>query len=187
MEEIEIWKDIPGYEGLYQVGSLGNIKSLNYNKTGRAHLLKYNITKTGYAIVHLHRAGRENPLLVSRLVCAAFHENPNNYPCVNHKDENRLNNRADNLEWCTYSYNTSYGSRCKRMLETRKKNCGEKAEKPVIQLSISGELVASFCSIAEACRKTGANHRKISACCHGYRKKHFGFRWAFGEENIEEG
>lgn len=185
MEEIENWVDISGYEGLYQVGDLGNVRSLNYNKTGEIKILRPNLTKFGYLLIHLSRGGIARALSLSRVVCAAFHENPDNLPCVNHIDENKLNNRADNLEWCTYSYNTLYGTHCKRMLETRKKKHGEKAEKPVIQLSADGKEIAKFKSISEAAKQTGADHRKISACCHGYRKTHLEYKWAFDEETKE--
>lgn len=181
IEEIEIWVDIPEYIGLYQVSSLGNIRSLNYNKTGKIKLLKFNRTKAGYALVRLYKAGKQKPALVSRLVCAAFHDNPDNFPCVNHKDENKLNNRADNLEWCTYRDNVLYGTHGKRMIETRNRKHGPKAEKPVIQLSLDGQVIEKFCSIQEAGRETGTDRRKISACCNGQRKSHGGYRWTFQE------
>lgn len=181
MEDIEIWEDIPGYEGRYQVGCFGNVRSLNYNKTGKPKFLKYNVTKTGYAIVRLCKNGKQRAVLVSRLVCAAFHQNNVGLPCVNHIDENKLNNRADNLEWCTYSQNTLHGTHGKRMIDTRNKKRGPKAEMPVVQISPSGELVASFRSISDAAKNTGADRRKISLCCHGKRNYHFGYKWAFSD------
>lgn len=101
---MEIWKDIKGYEGLYQVSNLGNVKSLKTNKN-----LYY--SKSGkYYRVGLFK-GKRKMYSIHRLVAEAFILNPNNYPCVNHKDCNTFNNEINNLEWCTYKQNNNYGSR----------------------------------------------------------------------------
>jgi len=98
----EIWKDIKGYEKLYQVSNLGNIKSL---KTGKN--LYYSKSKR-YLRVGLFKDKKRKGFSIHRLVAEAFIPNPNNYPCVNHKDCNGNNNRVDNLEWCTYKQNNDY-------------------------------------------------------------------------------
>lgn len=105
----EIWKDIKGFEGIYQISNLGNVKSYDKHiKNGNGYAvrkgkqLKPNLTKGGYYSVHLYIGQRKRePKLIHRLVAEQFLPNPNNYPQVNHKDENKLNNRVDNLEWCT--------------------------------------------------------------------------------------
>lgn len=106
--EREIWKDIKGYEGLYQVSNLGNVKSLCYRNQKKAKNLTPQITNRGYIAVMLSKKKTMKLFLVHRLVAMAFVDNPNNYPIVNHKDENPLNNHMDNLEWCTYSHNRIY-------------------------------------------------------------------------------
>ena len=115
----EIWKDIKGYEGLYQVSNLGNVKSLS-RVSIQGHILPTKILKfgynlQGYKIVGLHRDGSSKTRTVHRLVAEAFIPNSNNYPCINHIDENKQNNRVDNLEWCTYEYNNNYGTSTDRM------------------------------------------------------------------------
>lgn len=105
---MEIWKDIAGYEGLYQVSNLGNVLSLNYLGHGKKQLLKQTMTTNGYKKVILWKNGVGKNYRVNRLVAAAFIPNPDNLPIVNHKDWNRLNNCADNLEWCTVKYNSNY-------------------------------------------------------------------------------
>lgn len=116
----EIWKDIPGYEGLYQVSNLGDIKVLDRivncgiknNKTviRKSKLLKQRINQ-GYYEVALSKNGKKRFLKVHRLIAITFLPNLNNLPSVNHKDENKLNNCIDNLEWCTIKYNCNYGTR----------------------------------------------------------------------------
>lgn len=122
----EVWKDVVGYEGLYQVSSLGNIKILgkqvvDCGKGGtvrkryfKSRLMRLQVNAQGYYTVSLTKDRRQHNKLVSRLVAEAFIPNPNNLPCVNHKDENPKNNSVSNLEWCTRAYNNSYGTICQR-------------------------------------------------------------------------
>lgn len=105
---MEIWKDIEGFEGKYQVSNLGNVRSLRFRNQNFSKDLTQKINNKGYKVVNLTDNSKNKPALVHRLVAMAFVDNPNNYPIVNHKDENPQNNHADNLEWCTYSYNTIY-------------------------------------------------------------------------------
>lgn len=116
---IEIWKDILGYEGLYQVSNLGNVRSLNYRRSGKTKLLKQG-TDNGYKRVELSKNGKKKKYWVHRLVAIAFISNPNNYKEVNHKDEDKSNNNVNNLEWCTREYNNNYGTRNKRTSESHK-------------------------------------------------------------------
>lgn len=100
----EIWKDIEGYEGLYQISNLGKIKSLTKN----CILKPSNCRK--YKGVNLYKNGITKTKSIHRLVAIAFIPNPNNYPCVNHIDCNKENNNADNLEWCTYKQNNNHNN-----------------------------------------------------------------------------
>ena len=115
--EKEEWRDVIGYEGLYQVSNLGRVKSLpKYsNSKGYPELRKEKILKpyiTGkYRNYCTVRFIDKKAYKVHRLVALAFIPNPNNYPIVNHKDENAANNRADNLEWCTNAYNVKYSAK----------------------------------------------------------------------------
>lgn len=113
----EIWKDIEGYEGKYEVSNLGNVRSLNYRGTGGIKLLKQGTTR-GYKLTCLYKNGKGKQYWVHRLVAIAFIPNPNNLPVVNHKDENPSNNNVNNLEWCTQEYNINYGTARKRASES---------------------------------------------------------------------
>ena len=125
----EIWKDIQGYEEMYQVSSHGRVRSLDriVERKGRGTLfikgriLTQSDDTHGYMKVNLTKHDKKRTFKVHRLVAIHFLDNPNNLPCVNHKDENKLNNNVDNLEWCTKAYNNSYGTKAKRQSETRKK------------------------------------------------------------------
>ena len=123
--KIEIWKDIIGYEGYYQISNLGNVKSLNrivknkngYRNTGE-RLLKIYLPKDSqhYPFVILCKNGKTENKLIHRLVATAFvtNDDPIHKTQVNHIDENKMNNSSDNLEWCTPKYNAEYGTRIER-------------------------------------------------------------------------
>ena len=122
----EIWRDIKGYEGLYQVSNLGRVKSLERYVKGKDGLrlvkeiiMSISVCRTnGYFKVILHKDGKQKRYQVHRLVAEAFIPNPDNLPIVNHKDENKINNCVWNLEWCTYSYNLTYGNRLLKFRNT---------------------------------------------------------------------
>ena len=119
---IEEWRDIEGYEGLYQVSNLGRVKSLarvvirsdGKPNTVNEKILKYGMNR-GYCAVVLCKDGKKKMYKVHRLVAMAFLRNPHNLPEVNHKDEDKKNNCVDNLEWCTSLYNINYGSHNERV------------------------------------------------------------------------
>ena len=127
--ENEVWKDIEGYEGIYQVSSLGRVRSLDrvYTmKNGRPYsrkgiLMQLREEKHGYIEVKLCLQYKKKNHKVHRLVAQAFIENPHNLPFINHKDENKQNNRVENLEWCTPLYNSNYGM-CKTKISASHKN-----------------------------------------------------------------
>lgn len=110
----ELWKDIEGYPG-YQVSNLGRVRSNNYGRIN--YVLKLRVDKDGYYRVMIKKDKKDKLFGVHRLVALTFISNPNNYPCVNHKDENKQNNCVDNLEWCTVQYNDTYGTARQRAAE----------------------------------------------------------------------
>ena len=116
----EIWKDIEGYEGLYQVSNLGIVKSLprQYkNRKCNERIKSPSLAGKGYYRVSLCKNGIIKYYYIHQLVAKTFIPNPNNYKLVNHKDENKLNNCVDNLEWCDYKYNLNYNNgKIKRLL-----------------------------------------------------------------------
>lgn len=123
--EQEIWKDIPGYEGLYQVSNLGRVKAPP-KCVGRGkkylvgeRMLSLKPTRRGYVRVHLDKDGDRKFFSVHRLVAMVFIDNPLGLPCVNHKNEIKDDNRVDNLEWCTEEYNSNFGSRNLRISESK--------------------------------------------------------------------
>ena len=163
---IEVFRDIPGYEGLYQVSNLGNVKSLgngdNKNNVGKERMLKLQKDKDGYLTVFLSIHNYKRLHKVHRLVALAFLPNPNNYPQINHKDKNKSNNNVDNLEWCTAQYNVDYS-----------------VSKPVNQYSLDGIYIATYKSIKEASRTTGTDQTGIVQCCKGKLKTSGGFIWKY--------
>lgn len=163
---MEVWKDIPGFEN-YQISNYGNVKSLNYGRTGKTKLLKPTISGKGYLLVRLSKSGKPNALLVHRLVAMAFIQNLNNRKQINHKDENKFNNNANNWEWCDNQYNNTYNGK------------HNKIAKAVIQRSKAGNEIARYKSIREAERKTGIKNITISRGCKGVYKTAGGYVWEY--------
>lgn len=164
---MEIWHDIIGFEGLYQVSNLGRVKSLYF---GKERLLSAGKDKLGYLHVVLCKDGK-NICYIHRLVAEAFIPNPNGYTEVNHKDEIKSNNVATNLEWCNRKYNINHGTRNDRVSKA--------LSKPVYQYTMDGSLVGSYPSICEATRKTGYNGGNISLCCNGRIHHAYGYLWSY--------
>lgn len=166
---MEEWRDIKGYEGYYQISNIGRIKSLMYRglKRKTPKIIKWRVASNGYAQVILSVNNIQRRYSVHRLVALHFIPNLDNKPCINHKDENPLNNNMENLEWCTYSYNTNYGNCIEKI---RKGNIGKVGSYPVIQQSLTGDFIAEYSSIGEASRATGISYTMINDCCRGFKK-----------------
>jgi len=186
MEDVkeEIWKDIKGYEGLYQVSNIGRVKSLDrtfINKIGhkqhtKERIMKLGTDKDGYLQVSLcDSSGKVKRFYVHRLVCEAFHENPKNKPCVNHIDEDKTNNIASNLEWCTYEENNNHGTHNARAAKTK--------SKPVGQYTPKSELIKVWQSAVEVQRQLGFDNTFISKVALGKQKTAYGYVWKFVEED----
>lgn len=176
----EIWKDITGYEGMYQVSNFGQVKSLdrvdaeNHFRAGQIMKQKY---LRGYARVGLRNGKRQKEYQVHRLVAIAFIPNPNNLPQVNHKDCNPRNNHVENLEWCDAQYNLRYGDRGKKVSKalTGRKNYW--SFKPVLCYSKDGRLICRYESIAAASKALNIFGTLISACCKGKQHTAGGYKW----------
>lgn len=163
----EIWKDITGFVGLYKVSSLGNVQSLNYNRTGNIKQLKPVPNKKGYLQVLLCNGKIRRRVFVHRIVAIEFIPNDKQLSEVNHINEIKTDNRAINLEWCDTLYNNNYGTRNKRL------------SKAINQLTLSGELINTFEGIREAERITGIKNQSISQCCKGKYKTAGGYIWEY--------
>lgn len=162
----EIWKDIPEYEGLYQISNLCRIRSLyNYKRNGTNILVPK--VKHNYYQIGLRKNGIRKWHQVHRLLAKAFIPNPNNYPVVNHINEDKLDNRIENLEWCSVSYNNCYGTRLQRVKE--------KVGKPVIQYDLEGNFINKYPSLMDTSRTLKISASNISLCCKGKYKQAGGF------------
>lgn len=174
----EIWRDIPNFEGHYQVSNLGRIKSL-YFRNRMATIYKEKILKPlnskGYLRVRLHECKAKNLYSIHRLAAQAFIPNPENKPCVNHKDGNKTNNCVDNLEWCTYSENElhSHNVLGKEPINKKKVN----------QYDLKDNFIKQYESLAEAGKSINKKYSLISTCCSGKVKTAYGYKWKFAKES----
>ena len=168
---MEIYVDIKGYEGLYQVSNKGNVKSLISNKGTKREKILNPIIGRGYNRVRLFKNKQNRLYSVHRLVAEAFLPNPNNYPCVNHKDECKTNNNVENLEWCTHKYNSNYGTSIQRQIEIKNKKTYQYDKQYV--------LLAVYDSVKQASDETNIDHRFIASCCRGEHKTCKGFIFSY--------
>ena len=162
----EVWRPFNNYE----VSTTGIVRN---PRTGR--ILKPGKDTSGYMQVVLFINGSSKNYKVHRIVAEVFIPNPNNYPEVNHKDENKLNNRVDNLEWCPREYNVNYGTRNEKV---SKSMTNGKLSKTVYQYTLDGQLVRMWPSTME-CGRNGFSFGCVAACCRGQRSNHKGFRWSY--------
>ena len=170
------------YDGLYKVSNLGRILSLNYRNTGKAELMTPSDNGYGYFRVGLSKNKEKKRCYVHRLVAETFLENPEGKPEVNHKDEDKTNNfvflnedgsvdkEKSNLEWVWHIDNMKHG--------TRNERAAKALSKPVLQLSLSGDLIREWPSTME-CGRNGFNQAHVADCCNGKRKTHKGFRFMY--------
>ena len=170
---MEEFRDLDSY---YAVSNLGRVKSKRRNIILSTHC---DSKGKGYEYITLNYNGKKITRQVHRLVATLFLPNPHSYPCVNHKDENPHNNNVENLEWCTYSYNLSYGTKIQREHYTKQQNDICNAPKKVIQKDLDGNTINIFTSAKEAERVLGIAHTHIIDCCknklHIDSKK--GYKW----------
>ncbi len=179
--ENEVWKDIKGYEGLYQVSSLGRVKSLSrvvVKSNGRNNSVKGRILKSyscrGYRYVDICKNGIYKKCKIHRLVAEAFLPNPDNLPQVNHKDETLDNNKVENLEWCTPKYNINYGTAKERMRDSHIKQNGHK----IAMYDFSGRLIKIYTCTKDV-ELDGLDRRAVDRVCKGIVYKHKGYRFSY--------
>lgn len=169
MNKKEMWKDIKGYEEKYQVSNLGRVK----NKQ-RDFILKQTKDNNGYLKVALSKNKYIKHFRVHRLVAMSFLENENNYKYVNHINENKEDNRLENLEFCSSKYNCNYGTRMERIIE--------KLKVPVIQYDLEGNFIKKWGSIKEAIDTLKI--RNISQVASGKRNQAGGYKWSY-EQRVD--
>ena len=181
----EVWRDIEGYEGLYQVSSEGRVKSLERKlphwrggeRIQKERILKPRVDRDGYLRLDLHAGGKTRTFFVHRLVCQAFHENPDNKPQINHINEIKTDNRACNLEWCTCKQNINHGSRNERVAKA--------LGKPIGQYKLDGKLIKVWPSTAIVERQTGFSQGSIWGVANGRHKQAYGYIWRYVDEVVE--
>lgn len=186
----EEWRPVKGYEGIYEVSSLGRVRSLDRNvpalchktgtirdyfRKGKTLRLRPISTGAGYLVVTLNDNDRKaHNELVHRLVAHAFVPGYFDGADVNHRDENKQNNRADNLEWCDRQYNINYGTG-----KWRRRKFNERA---VEQLTADGQHIATYKNMSDAARAVGCDPSTIGDVCRCKRQTAKGYRWRYADK-----
>lgn len=168
----EIWKDVEGYEGKYQFSNLGRVRGF---VRVRGRILTPHVNRDGYLQANLSSGGKVRRQYIHRLVAKAFVPNPNDFNEVNHIDEDKTNNRADNLEWCTHEYNITYGTLQQRSADSRLKDS-------ILQYDINGNLVATHANNRAVKELFGEDNGAICRCCGGYINSYLGYIWLYEKD-----
>lgn len=190
----EIWKDVVGYEGLYQVSNLGNIKSLdkyvntkgNKLKLHKGKILKPKKRPRGYLEVSLYKDRKPKSIQIHRLVAIAFIPNPENKPHINHKKpvtEEFCDNSVNNLEWCTPKENMIYAFKCGRVNAKGKDSVSSKT---VLQYDLNGNFIREWDCTMDIQRELGFANTDISGCCLGKRKTAYGYKWRYKARALKQ-
>ena len=166
--------------GIYQISNLGRIKSLHNKDNIKGLIMKQKLRKNGYYEIKLRNKGNAKFCLIHRLVAQAFIPNPNNYPCINHKDENKANNNVENLEWCTVAYNNTYGNRLQKVSNTNK------LRKEVLQYDLEGFFLREYKSVTEAGKINNISPSDVSCCCRGVYKRARNYIFKFKNKENEK-
>lgn len=191
----EIWKDIEGYESLYQVSTLGRVKSLSFNKTGKEQILKPHNNGCGYLTICLWKNNICDRRYIHRLVAETFISNSENKPCVDHINTIREDNRVENLRWCTYSENLTNPITRKRSSDTHREiyqgennpNYGNRSKnnplsKPIVQLTLDNEIVKLWFAAKDAEREKQFDASTITKCCRGKKQTHKNYKWQYVDD-----
>ena len=177
--EKEIWKDIPNYEGIYQVSNIGRVKSLKRPHGLKEKILKPQMLNNGYYRVHLHKQSIRKNYYIHRLVFEAFNgQIPENMQ-VNHINEIKTDNRLSNLNLMTCKENINFGTRNERVA---KKQTNGKKSKTVLQFDLNDNLVKEYPSTKQVERELGFDQGNIVKCCKGKLKQAYGYKWRYKEQ-----
>ena len=179
----EIWKDIEGYEGLYQVSNLGRVKTLRRTflngRTTQEKILKLQLDRYGYKIVELSKSGKSKKFKVHRLVAIAFIPNDNDYKEINHINEIKSDNRVTNLEWCTRWYNVHYGKNANGTNYGKRGRRKSNSYKALLQYTMDMELVNTWESLRQATETGLYTESGIRHSITGRQKHHKGYIWKY--------
>lgn len=187
---MEIWKDITGFEGLYQISNLGRVKSLqrvvSFGKGQRIIKEKIKIVSKhsmGYSVINLFKDSKCCPSLLHVLIARHFIPNPGNYPEVNHKNGIKTDNSISNLQWVTYSMNIKHaydtGLRVKKSPAAGKFGSDNHLSKSIAQYDLSGNFLKQWGCSKEVTRLTGFDHNALRRCANGGAKSAYGYLWKF--------
>lgn len=173
----EIWKNVKGYEGYYQVSSWGRVRSLRrincYGRIVNEKILTNTLNNKGYLRVKLSKNRKDKNISVHRLVAMAFIPNPDMLPQINHKDEIKINNKVENLEWCDNKYNSNFG--------TKPTKIGEQHKKKIGQYTKENKLIRIWNSATDVKKELNYDDSSIRKCCNNIKNYNtaYGFIWKY--------
>ena len=191
---MEQWKEIPGYDGKYEVSTYGNVRCVNYRRSGKSQNMKLSLSHHNYYMVTLRQQGKNVNRSVHRLVAITWIPNPKNLPEIDHINSNPSDNRIENLRWCTkeenYKNPATIAKRRNRkgtkgaysknpITDERRKEISLTLSKPVIQMDLFRRYINEYPSIKIAGEVTKVHYTAINKCCRGKAKSAGGYKWKY--------